>query len=151
MMRTETHSLLANFTMAEAVRSALISGGFFAGLGTLTALWGNPFFARMTPVAPFDYILLGAESVLLGLILGMRNPVCEIKRLTFGGIFAFLGFGCSLCNKILLLAFGASSLLTWFEPARPLIGIAVIVVLSAVLWRRLQSRQVSLPPPSPTV
>lgn len=111
----------------------------FVGLGTLTALWPNPVFVRMTAVAPLDFALLAAEAVLLGAYFGLRGA-CVVPGAGVGGVLGFLGFGCVLCNKLLLLAFGATALLTWFEPYRHAVGVAGVAILAALLWRKLRRR-----------
>ena len=129
-------------TRREKVSSVAISAGIFLGLGTLTALWQNPLFIRMTPISAWDFVILGLEALLLGLYLGIRSPGCGIKRASIGGVLGFLGFGCSICNKILMLIFGASFLLIYFEPYRYLIGFLGIALIAIALQRKLVIRAV---------
>ena len=129
-------------TRREKLSSVAISAGIFLGLGTLTALWQNPFFIRMTPISAWDFVILGLEALLLGLYLGIRSPACGIKRASIGGVLGFLGFGCSICNKILMLIFGASFLLIYFEPYRYLIGFLGIALIAIALQRKLVIRAV---------
>ncbi len=124
----------------EWSRSMLYAAVLFALMGTLTALWSNPFFVRMTPVYQWDYLILSGEAILLGLYLGIKAPSCGIKRASIGGIAGFLGFGCSLCNKLLVLALGSSFLLNYFEPIRLYIGLAGLVILSLALMAKLGRR-----------
>lgn len=116
----------------------------FGFLGTLTALWENPLFIRMTPIYGLDYGLLAGESLLLGAYLGFQGGACMVKRTSLAGIFGFLGFGCSICNKILLLLFGSTFLLTYFEPIRHWVGLAGLGVLAYVLSRKLSQRKAAL-------
>lgn len=139
---------LANLARALPLRlsawewtlSLLIATGVFVVLGTLTALWQNPFFIRMTPIAGWDFVILGMEALLLGLYLGVRAPACPVGRAGLGGVLAFLGFGCSICNKVLVLVFGAGFLLTYFEPYRYLIGAVGVAMLALALGRKMQLR-----------
>jgi hypothetical protein len=70
-------------------------------MGTMTALWHNPYFAGMTPVTGWDYLILSLESMLISLFFGIPSPYCASKKAGIGGFFGFLGFGCSICNKLL--------------------------------------------------
>jgi hypothetical protein len=136
--------LALRLSAREWTLSLLIALGFFLALGTLTALWRNPLFVRMTPITGWDFVILGLEALGLGLYLGVRAPACAVSRAGLGGVLGFLGFGCSTCNQVLMLIFGASFLLTWFEPYRYGIGFAGIAVLGLALTRKLRLRAESL-------
>lgn len=125
---------------SEWIRSLVYALGLFAGMGTLTALWSNPIFIRMTPVISGDFVILAGESILLGLYLGIRAPSCGIKKASIGGILGFLGFGCSLCNKLLLMAVGSTMLLNYFEPVRQYIGWIGLAVLAVALYAKFTRR-----------
>ena len=133
-------------TLREGLTAAAWGAATFLALGTLTALWANPFFIRMTPIIWIDFAILGVEAALLGLYLGLRAPACGIKGVSIGGLLGFLGFGCSICNKILLLIFGSGLLLAYFEPVRHWVGLAGIAMLLWVLRRKWQLRQAPMPP-----
>lgn len=136
-------------TAREWVTSLLIALAAFVLLGTLTALWRNPLFVRMTPITGWDFVILALEAVGLGLYLGVRAPACAVTRAGLGGVLGFLGFGCSLCNQLLMLIFGATFLLTYFEPYRYAIGFAGVVVLGLALARKLRLREaLALTPPA---
>jgi len=127
---------------ARELRDALIwAAVIFGGFGTLTALWDNPLFMRMTPVYRWDFVLLGAEALLLGLYLGLEGGSCAVKPASIGGVLAFLGFGCSVCNKILLLIFGSGLLLTYFEPVKHPLGVLGLGVLAWALFKKLRLRR----------
>jgi hypothetical protein len=128
--------------MALAIKgrgSAIIKGfavgaGSFAVLGTVSALWDNPFFVRMTPAGGWEVALLTALSLLLGAYVAIRRPVCSVKAAGAGGVLGFLGIACPVCNKILLLLFGGELLLAYFEPVRVYVAaIGVLIVLTALL------------------
>ena len=126
------------------LRSTCLAVVVFLGLGTLTALWANPWFMRMTPVRMSDYLLLGAQAVLLGLFLGLRVPGCTlrsaVKGASVGSVLTFLGFGCALCNQVLLLIFSATALTAVFEPVQPIVGLLGVGVLLWALQLRLRER-----------
>ena len=87
-------------TPGEWARSAAWALGIFLGLGTLTALWGHPFFIRMTPILAVDYASLTAEAVLLGLFLGIRKASCPSTGAPRGGGVGFLGVAFLLSTQI---------------------------------------------------
>ncbi len=118
----------------------LIKGGAvaiasFGVLGTVSALWDNPFFIRMTPTGTWEIVMLAVIAVLLGVYTAIRRPFCSVKTAGAGGVLGFLGVACPVCNKILLLLFGGELLLTYYEPNRVyLAALGVLTVLAAVLW-----------------
>ncbi len=61
-------------SVREWTVSVLYAVGLFVVLGTVTALWRNPLFIRMTPVTGWDFVILGLEALGLGLYLGVRAP-----------------------------------------------------------------------------
>ena len=128
---------LIEISYREWFISLSITVATFLLFDTVTALWSNPFFIRMTEVSDLDYVILSFETILIGLFIGIRAPKCAVKKAGFGGIFGFLGFGCSLCNKLLLLLFGSSFLLTYFEPIRYYVGVTGILIFSFALFQKL--------------
>lgn len=128
--------------------AALVTALAFAVFGTVTAVWPNPLFIRMTPTSGWDWVLLALESVLLGAYLGVRTPACGVGRAGAGGVLGFLGFGCPVCNQLLVLVFGAGFLLTYFEPVRYPVGALGVLLLALAVWQKLQRRGV-LPLRSP--
>lgn len=121
-------------TITYSIFFTIISFFFFS---IPTAVITNPFFTRMTPVYWYDYIYLIADSILLGIYLGLtfgktQIKQCKVKGKAFsGGILGFLGIACPICNKILLLLFGVSFLMIYFEPIRPYLGLLSMLIL---LW-----------------
>lgn len=120
----------------EIISVIVIATISFVFFGALTSVYENPIFNRMTPVYWFDYVFLVIESLLIGLYFGVKSPVCMSKRAGAGGVMGFLGFACPVCNKLLVLLFGAGFLLTYFEPIRPFVGLLGILLLSYVVYRK---------------
>ena len=120
----------------EWLSTLIIASASFLLLGTITALWNNSFFIRMTEVNGWDYIILSFESLLIGLFFGIQAPHCATKKAGIGGVLGFVGFGCPVCNKILLLLFGSSFLLSYFEPVRHYAGALGLILFSYALFQR---------------
>ncbi len=128
--RTNRHRIFTRTLKGLAV--ALAS---FIGFGTVTALWENPLFIRMTPAGELEIVLLTLLSVLLGVYVAIRRPFCSVKTATASGIIGFVGFACPVCNKILLLLFGGELLLTYFEPVRIYVAGAGVLLAAAATLR----------------
>jgi len=126
MGHVTTRRIFAGFGVAAA---------WFVVLGTVTALWDNPFFVRMTPAGGWEITLLGGLSALSGIYVAIRRPFCSVKGAGAGGILTFLGIACPVCNKLLLLLFGGQLLLTWFEPVRIYLAAAGVLLVGAFTFR----------------
>ena len=68
--------LLKQLSFKEWLSTMIVTSAAFLLLGTITALWDNPFFIRMTEVNGWDYIILSFESLLIGLFFGIQAPLC---------------------------------------------------------------------------
>lgn len=121
-------------------KGAGIATAAFVVLGTVSALWENPLFIRMTPAGSLEIILLAALSLLLGVYVAIRRPGCSVKSAGAGGVLGFLGVACPVCNKILLVIFGSELLLAYFEPVRLYVaGAGVTTMAFAVAWEWVAS------------
>ena len=95
----------------------------------------------MTPITFLDEIFLVSSSLLLGAYVGVhyykKNTANKCDAVaTSGGIGSFLAFACPVCNKLLVLLFGVTALMTYFEPYRPLLGfISNGALIGAIYWR----------------
>ena len=112
----------------------------FAALGTVAALWENPLFMRMTPTGGFEIALLLLLSVLTGLYVGLPQTECGKRTAGTGGVIGFLGIACPVCNKILVLLFGSTLLLEYYEPARLYLALGGTALLAVAIWLKLTRR-----------
>ena len=124
---------------ADAVRrlfhGTLTGLALFAVLGTVTAVWANPFFVRMTPVGPWELGATTLTAILSGVIVGLWVPQCRLRTSGAGGVASFLGIACPTCNKVLMLIFGGPALLAWFDPVRPWLALAGVITMSIAAVR----------------
>jgi hypothetical protein len=116
----------------------------FAVLGTVSALWRNPVFVRMTPAGELEIALLAVLSLLLGLYVAVRRPACSNTTAGTGGVLGFLGVACPTCNKILMLLVGGEVLLAYFEPVRIYVAAAGVAVVAAAVIRERRRSAVAL-------
>lgn len=114
--------------------------------GAVTAIISNRFFTRMTPFGLWEQISLIVTSLLLGVYFGLayygkasgKDKICTATA-TAGGIFGFLTFGCSICNKILVFFLGVAGVFTYFEPIRPFLGIVSILFLGFAIVKKAEN------------
>ncbi|HYH19960.1 MAG TPA: hypothetical protein VD995_15210 [Azospirillum sp.] len=135
--------ILANHEPAlkRAAQGAAAAIGTFAVLGTITAVWANPVFVRMTPTQGFEIWLLAIQAALVGVYVAIRRPRCPVRGAGFGSVLWFLGIACPTCNKILLFAFGADLLLAYLEPYRLHLAVTgAAITAAAVAWEWTRRR-----------
>jgi hypothetical protein len=129
-------------TFGSYVKGVLVAVGSFIILGTVAALWNNPFFIRMTPTGDFEIGLLALQSLLLGIYVAIPVAACAVKLAGFGGIANYVGIACPVCNKLLLFAFGASALLTYLEPVRIYLaagGVVLMMIAVSIRWHHFRA------------
>ena len=123
--------------------------GIFSSLGLIlvfgvpTALIPNPWFFRMIESNFLDYLFLIVSSMLLGAYFGVHFYKRSIKKIcgssvVSGGVGSFLAFSCPICNKILVLLFGATALMNYLDPYRPLIGVSSLGLLGGSLYWKIK-------------
>ena len=141
-MQEPARRFLPQLRSREWIVSLGFSGSIFAMLGTITALWQNLFFIRMTPVRLQDYIIWIMTGILAGLIVGTYTLPMGSRsegKVVSGGLLSFLAIGCPICNKMVLLLLGTSGALNYFAPAQLYIGIASLALLGWALYMRVQA------------
>ena len=129
--------------VAAVAKGLTIAAVTFVVLGTVTALWENPLFFRMTPAGEWEIGLLGFLALLSGIYVVIRRPFCSSKTVGVGGLLGFLGVACPICNKLLLLAFGSELLLTYFEPVRIYVTALGIIIVAWAVVHELQHQEVT--------
>lgn len=126
--------------------TALVSGVIVAALVALpTAVIPNPIFGRAIEVTWWSYPVVILSGILGGMLIAtyVREPGQEeidtaAKVGTVGGLLAFFAVGCPVCNKLVLLALGASGAMSWFAPVQPFLAVASVVVMGWALHIRLK-------------
>lgn len=130
-------------TAGRVIKGAIASAVMFGVLGTVSAIWENSFFTRMTPAGNWEITALLALSVLIGVFIAIRRPACSGKAAGAGGVLGFLGIACPVCNKILLLIFGGDLLLTYFEPIRIYVAFLGVGLAGWAVFREIRRNGVA--------
>ena len=122
-------------TLHRGIRGIAVGIALFAVLGTVTAVWANPVFVRMTPVGPWEFGATVLTALLAGVTVALWVPRCRLRTSGAGGLASFLGIACPTCNKVLMLIFGGPALLSWFDPVRPWLAAAGVIVMGFAAFR----------------
>ncbi len=142
-----TRGRAALYGVAAGVATALI-------IGIPTVLIPNPIFGRSVPVRPQDYIFLAITVVLTGILAASYAlpAACSLQdgKLAAGGFLSFLAVGCPVCNKVVVLALGASGAISYFAPLQPLLALASTILLGYAIWIRMRSVRTALGIPAST-
>ena len=110
-----------------------------------TAVIPNPVFGRSIEATWWSYPVVLVTGVLGGLLMATyvrsadgseRDPALTLG--TVGGLAAFFSVGCPVCNKLVLLALGASGAVTWFAPVQPYLALASLALMTWALQTRLR-------------
>jgi len=123
----------------------VVSGLVFLLLfGGITAIVSNPWFTRMIPTTPLDWFFLAFSSLLIGAYTGVHfykkktAKTCNAMAVS-GGAGSFFAFACPICNKLLVVLFGATALMSYFEPYRPVLGLISNGLLTGALYWRVRT------------
>ncbi len=140
----DTRLAVGMFGLRGWLLAAAGAAGTLLLIGTVAAIFDNPYFTRMTEVRAQDYAFWAASALLVGLTagtFGIGSLGGHGGKLIAGGVGADLAVGCPICNKIIVALIGTSGALTFFAPAQLLIGFASIALLTWTLV--LRSRAVA--------
>jgi MFS family permease len=134
----------ASWSARQWAVAVVAAAGAALALGLPTDVVPNPLYTRMTPVQWWNYPILVASSLLIGLTVGtyVRGRSADLRggrRMTGGGLLSLFAIGCPVCNKLVVLALGVSGALRLFAPIQPLLGLASLGLVAAALWVRLGS------------
>lgn len=127
---------------------AAVSGSALALLIAIpTAVIPSPLFGRAVDVTWWSYPVVILSGVLGGLLIATyvrpTQPSSEeldrpSKAGLAGSLLSFFAVGCPVCNKLVLLALGASGALSVFAPIQPILAIASLGLLGYALRARLR-------------
>ncbi len=133
---------------------ALLSGIVTAALVALpTAVIPNPVFGRAIAVTWWSYPVVVITGVMAGLLFATyvrdsagripQEPDAEFDRASklgmAGTLVSFFAVGCPVCNKLVLIALGATGAVTWFAPIQPFLAASSIVLMAVALRIRLRN------------
>jgi hypothetical protein len=110
-----------------------------------TDLIDTPFFSRQVPPTVWSWPVLIVSAILAGLVTATyvaypegAAPRRSESRLGMAGwMITFFAVGCPVCNKIVLLALGATGAIQFFEPVQPYLAGASIALLAWALYARV--------------
>ncbi len=122
---------------AAAVVVALI-------IGIPTGLISTPWYTRMTPVLWWNYPIWVVTVLLSGLVAGTyvrlgERAATPVAGIFGGGVLSMFAVGCPVCNKLVVMALGASGALNIWAPIQPVIGVLALGLLAYAATRRLQA------------
>jgi len=135
---------------------AAASGLVIAVLVALpTAVIPNPFFGRAVAVTWWSYPVVLTTGVLAGLLVAtyVRDPAVgreaepeeDLDRPSTLGIAGTLvslfAVGCPVCNKLVLVALGATGAVTWFAPIQPFLALVSVALMVVALRMRLRNER----------
>jgi hypothetical protein len=135
--------LLETWPLRRWVLAAAGAVGAALVLGIPTGVIRTPFYTRMTPVLWWNAPVLAVSALLLGLMAAtyLRAPQPSgdgmATAATGGGLASVFAIGCPVCNKLVVLAIGATGALRWFAPLQPLLAVVAVGILGGTLWKRL--------------
>ncbi len=132
-----------------AVVGAVVVG---LAIAVPTAVIPTPLFGRAIAVTWWSYPTVAISALLGGLLLatyvrplaGVEAPVgadSPSRVGLIGGVVSFLAVGCPVCNKLVLLALGASGAVSWFAPIQPLLAVVSLGLLAVSVHLRLGGEQ----------
>ncbi len=115
-------------------------------IGIPTGIVKTSFYTRMTPVLWWNYPVWAITSALSGLLLATYvaargSAPAQQKKAMAGGLLSVFAVGCPVCNKLVVLALGASGAMTYFAPLQPILAVASLALLGEAFRRRLRAER----------
>lgn len=113
-------------------------------IGVPTGIVRTGFYTRMTPVLWWNYPIWAASSVLTGLVVATyirgaaSSTGAEAKFTSGGSLLSLLAVGCPICNKLVVLAVGATGAMNLWAPVQPVLGVVSLALLVWAFSRRLR-------------
>lgn len=118
-----------------------------------TAVIPNPIFGRAIEVTWWSYPVVVITGVLGGLLFATyvregaapepKSPDADLDRASklgaAGTLVSFFAIGCPVCNKLVLIALGATGAVTWFAPLQPFLALLSVVLMVIALRTRLRN------------
>ena len=143
-MLNQSLQSLKSWNYKRWIRATISTVATFLFIAYSTALIPNPIFGRSIAPTSWAMTIAVISSILSGLLLATYvrsdSPLNEERSLRFGtigGFATFFAVGCPVCNKIVLLALGASGAVQWFAPVQPYLAALGIGLLGYALVQRL--------------
>ena len=126
--------------------AAAASVGTVLLVGIPTDVIPNPVFGRPVEVTWWSLPVLLVTGVLAGLLAAtyVRDDAELLadrpaRMGGVGGLLAYFAVGCPVCNKLVVLALGATGALEFFAPLQPALAVLGVVVLGVALRARLRA------------
>lgn len=118
----------------------------FLMFGIPTDLVPTPFFIRMVPAGPLDYLFLMLTSLLVGAFVALHlygrraNSAHRGEGTILGGsLGSIVAFGCPICNKLLVVLIGVGGALNFIDPYRPVIGTLSVAAMGTAVYLKAQA------------
>lgn len=128
-----------------ALLAIAAAGLYVLALGIPAGIIPSPLFHRAVPPDIWNLLSWVAPAALFGplaatyLVPWPRS--CRVGgRAGTGGVLSFLAAGCPVCNKLVVLAVGASGALAYYRPLQPLLGAVSVILLGVALRARFRTR-----------
>lgn len=112
-------------------------------IGIPTGIVRTGFYTRMTPVLWWNYPIFAVSSILTGLVAAtyIRSAAssgAEAKFASSAGFLSLLAVGCPICNKLVVLAVGATGAMNLWAPVQPVLGVLSLALLVWAFTRRIR-------------
>jgi hypothetical protein len=126
--------------------AAAASVGTVLLVGIPTDVIPNPVFGRPVEVTWWSLPVLLVTGVLAGLLAAtyVRDDAELLadrpaRMGGVGGLLAYFAVGCPVCNKLVVLALGATGALEFFAPLQPALAVLGVIVIGVALRARLRA------------